>query len=101
MAQTPHHTSSLWTSYQIITQLGAGLGIIHHSDAYAAVDNTVKLPGYSRADVAVYYTLSEKWRLQANIENLFNTKYYINADGNNNISPGRPREVRMGLTARF
>jgi catecholate siderophore receptor len=101
VAQTPHHTFSLWNHYQIIPKLAAGLGIIHRSDMYAAVDNAVNLPGYVRADVAVYYSLSEKWRLQANIENLFNTNYYINADGNNNISPGRPRGVRLGLAARF
>jgi catecholate siderophore receptor len=101
VAQTPHHTFSLWNHYQIIPKLAAGLGIIHRSDMYAAVDNAVQLPGYVRADVAVDYSLREKWRLQANIENLFNTNYYINADGNNNISPGRPRGVRLGLAARF
>jgi catecholate siderophore receptor len=101
VAQVPHHTFSLWNSYQIFPKLGAGLGLIHRSDMYAAVDNAVILPGYSRADVAVYYSLTERWRLQGNLENLFNKKYFINADGNNNISPGRPRGMRLGLTARF
>ncbi len=101
VAQVPHHTFSLWNSYQIFPRLGAGVGVIHRSDMYAAVDNAVMLPGYSRADVAVYYALTEKWRLQGNLENLFNRKYFINADGNNNISPGRPRGMRVGLTARF
>jgi len=101
VAQVPHHTFSLWNSYQIFPRLGAGVGVIHRSDMYAAVDNAVILPGYSRADVAVYYALTEKWRLQGNLENLFDRKYFINADGNNNISPGRPRGMRVGLTARF
>ena len=60
VAQVPHHTFSLWNSYQIFSRLGAGLGLIHRSDMYAAVDNAVILPGYSRADVAVYYSLTEK-----------------------------------------
>jgi len=101
VAQVPHHTFSLWNSYQIFPRLGAGVGVIRRSDMYAAVDNAVMLPGYSRADVAVYYALTEKWRLQGNLENLFDRKYFINADGNNNISPGRPRGMRVGLTARF
>jgi catecholate siderophore receptor len=39
--------------------------------------------------------------MQANIQNLFDTRYYLNADNNNNISPGSPRAARIGLTARF
>jgi catecholate siderophore receptor len=101
VAQVPHHTFSLWNHYQIIPRLGVGLGIIHRSDMFAAIDNKVVLPGYTRIDGAVYYSLSEKWRFQLNLENLFNQQYYVNADNNNNISPGRPRGARLGLVARF
>ena len=68
---------------------------------FAAVDNTVTLPGYTRADAAFYLSLTERMRLQANVENLLGTKYYINADSNTNISPGAPRRVRMALTTGF
>jgi catecholate siderophore receptor len=68
---------------------------------FAAIDDTVRLPGYTRADAAVYYSLTERLRLQANVENLLDTKYYINADSNTNISPGFPRAVRAGLIVRF
>jgi catecholate siderophore receptor len=68
---------------------------------FAAIDNTVVLPGYTRADAAVYYSFNEHWRLQANIENVFNTRYYLNADSNTNITPGSPRAARVGLIARF
>lgn len=101
VGQVPHHTLSLWNKYQISPKLGAGLGIIHRSDMFAAVDNTVTLPGYTRLDTAVFYSFNEHWRLQANFENLFNQKYYANADSNTNISPGSPRAARVGLTARF
>ena len=78
-----------------------GLGIIHRSDMYASIDNKVVLPGYTRADVAFYYTITEHVSLQANLENLVNRKYFINADGNDNISPGQPRSVRVALTWKF
>jgi len=32
---------------------------------------------------------------------LLDKKYYLNADSNTNISPGSPRALRVGLTARF
>ena len=101
VGQVPHNTLSLWNKYQILPRLGVGLGIIYRSDMFATVDNTVTLPGYTRADAAVFYSFNERWRLQGNIENLSNQKYYVNADSNTNISPGTPRAVRVGLIARF
>ena len=101
VAQVPHHTFSLWNNYQIGRRWGAGLGVLERTKMFAAIDDTVTLPGYTRADAAVYYSISEKIRLQANVENLFNAKYYLNADSNTNISPGSSRAVRIGLTARF
>ena len=101
VGQVPHNTLSLWNKYQIIPRLGVGLGILSRSDMFVAVDNTVIVPAYTRADAAIYYSFGERWRLQANVENLFNRNYYINADSNTNISPGSSRAVRIGLNARF
>jgi catecholate siderophore receptor len=36
-----------------------------------------------------------------NVENLFDEKYYANANSNNNISPGSPLAVRAAVTTRF
>ena len=52
--QVPHHTLSLWNNYQIAPKLGAGIGVLRRTDMFAAIDNTVTLPGYTRADAAVY-----------------------------------------------
>ena len=97
----PRHTFSIWNNYQVISKLGFGLGLVNRDDMFAAIDNTVTLPGYTRADAAVYFNFNEKWRLQSNLTNLFDRKYYLNADGNNNISPGSPRGVRVSLLASF
>jgi catecholate siderophore receptor len=101
VALVPHHSFSLWNNYKVLPRLGLGLGIIHRSDMFAAVDNAVVLPGYTRADAAVFFSITERWRLQANLQNLFDAQYYLNADGNNNISPGAPRGARVALIARF
>ena len=101
VAQVPHNTFSLWNNYQILPRFGAGLGILNRADMFAAIDNTVVLPSYTRVDAAVFFSLTEKIRLQANVENLLDKRYYNNADNNTNISPGSPRAVRVGLTARF
>jgi len=101
VAQVPRHTFSLWNKYQALPRLGFGLGVVHRSDMFAAIDNTVILPAYIKLDAAVYFRLSETLRLQTHFENVLNKKYYLNADGNNNISPGSPRGLRVGLIARF
>jgi catecholate siderophore receptor len=100
-AQVPRNTFSLWNNYRFFRKWGIGFGIIHRSDMYAAIDDRVTLPGYLRADSALYYAISERLRLRANLENLFDKKYFANADGNDNISPGTARIVRFGLTWKF
>ena len=101
VAQVPHHTFSLWNLYQLRPSLGAGLGIVHRTDMYAAIDDAVTLPGYTGVDGAVYVSLARRMRVQANLENVFDKRYYLNADGNTNISPGAPRALRVALIARF
>ena len=101
VAQVPRQTFSLWNKYRIFANLSVGLGVVVRSEMFAAIDNTVTLPGYAEVDAAVYYLFNDRCRLQANVENLFNKRYYINADSNTNISPGSPFAVRAGLTIRF
>jgi catecholate siderophore receptor len=100
LAQVPRNNISLWNTYQIVPQFGVGVGVIYRSDMYAAIDNTVTLPAYTRVDAAAYYTLNNHLRLQANVENVLDRKYYLNADGNN-TSPGSPTAFRVGLNASF
>ena len=101
VALVPHNTFSLWNRYQFVPRVGAGLGVIYRSDVFAAIDNSVTLPGYVRLDAAAYVNVSRDWRVQANVENLLDKKYFVNADSNTNISPGFSRAVRVALVARF
>jgi catecholate siderophore receptor len=101
VGQVPHQTVSLWNRYQFVRRLGAGLGLIYRSDMFAAIDDTVTLPSYVRTDAAVFVPVTERLRVQLNVENLLNTKYYVNADSNTNISPGSPRAIRVALVTKF
>ena len=97
----PRDMFTLWNKYQVTSRFGLGLGIAHRSEVFAAIDNKVVLPGYTKIDSAVYVRLTEKWKLQAHFDNLLNRRYYLNADGNNNISPGAPRSAKVSLVAVF
>ena len=52
-------------------------------------------------DAGVYAQITETWKAQLNIENLFNKGYWASADANNNISPGQPRTFRLKVTAKL
>ena len=92
VGQVPHHTFSLWNNYRITPRaVGRRSAIVHRSVMFATIDNTVTLPGYTRSGCAAFMTLRKGLRLQANVENLFDTRYFVNADSNTNISPGAPR----------
>lgn len=97
----PRHTLSLWNRYELNDRLGAGLGLIRRSDMYASTSNAVVLPGFTRLDAALFYTLHDGCTVQMNIENLANRKYYAAANGDNNITPGSPRAIRANLHLKF
>ena len=97
VALVPRNTVSLWNRVQVTRRLGAGLGIVHQDRMFAAIDNSVTLPAFTRADAAAFVTITRTLRAQLNIENLLDTRYYATAHSNNNIMPGSPRMIRIAL----
>jgi catecholate siderophore receptor len=95
----PRTTVSLWNRLQLNSALGAGVGVVRQSAMYAAIDNAVTLPAFTRADGALFLALPGNLRAQVNVENLLDASYYATAQGNNNILPGAGRTVRFSLTA--
>jgi catecholate siderophore receptor len=93
----PHSTVSLWNRVNARPDLGVGLGVVHQTRMFAAIDNTVQLPGFTRVDGALFLPVVRGLRLQMNIENLLNTRYFATSHGNNNIMPGATRTVRLSV----
>ena len=88
----------LWNRYDVNRMLGLGMGVTRQSSMFAAIDNTVTLPGFTEVDAAVYMRISRALRVQLNVENLFNVRYFPTANSNNNITPGSPRTARIVWT---
>ncbi|MGZ5227239.1 MAG: TonB-dependent receptor, partial [Burkholderiales bacterium] len=98
----PENAFSLWNKFDIGARWGAGLGLISQSSMFTSFTNTVKLPGYTRVDGALFYVFSgNKTRIALNVENVFDKRYFPTVDGDNNISPGAPRNFRLTLSTRF
>jgi catecholate siderophore receptor len=97
----PNHMLSLWNTLEVLSPVRVGLGVVHQARMYAAIDNTVTLPGFTRVDAALYYSLGSRVKTQLNVENVLGTRYYPTTQGNNNIMPGAPRTLRLSVTSAF
>lgn len=101
IANLPRNSFSLWNRYDFTAQWGAGLGVFNRSAMFTTTSNAVKMDGYTRVDGAVFYRHSPTLRAQLNVENLLDEEYFVNAHTDNNILPGAPITVRLGVTANF
>jgi catecholate siderophore receptor len=97
----PRNTFGVWNKYDLTNQFAAALGVVNQSDQYAEVNNNVKLKGFTRFDAAAYYTINSSYRLQLNVENIFDRGYELTAHNNNNIEFGSPRAFKVSLVAEF
>ncbi len=101
VALTPHNTFALWNKYDFTQKFAAGLGIINQSGQFADAGNSTRLKGFTRFDGAVYYKINPSYRLQLNVENIFDHDYIQTAHSATNILPGSPRVFKAALIADF
>ena len=107
LASLPRHSGSVWSRYDFTRQVGAGLGLSYRAGMLAATQNTllpsadVQIPEYLRLDAALFYDVTRRLRLQANVENVLDRRYFVSAHSNTNITPGSPRAVRLTLQTQF
>ena len=99
--ELPEHMVSVWNSYQVTRQLGLGLGVIYQDETFINTGNQTILPSYVRVDAAGYYDLTQKVRLQLNLENLTDELYFPNAHANHQVTVGAPFNARFALVVRF
>ena len=99
--QTPEHMFSIWNSVQVTDRLRLGLGATYQDSFFVREDNSVEVPSYTRIDAAAYYQLTNRARLQLNLENLLDEEYFPDAHSNDNISTGRPLNARLSVIVDF
>ena len=97
----PFNAVSLWNKFDVTREFSIGIGYIYQGHTFATSDDTIRLPGYNRFDLGLFYKISDTVRAQVNIENIFDRGYIYTADNNNNITPGAPRTVRAQIIVKF
>ncbi|SFD39083.1 TonB-dependent siderophore receptor [Paracidovorax konjaci] len=107
VALATKRTASLWTQYRIaaVPGLWVGGGFTHQGDKFLANNNRWRLPGYTVADLAVGYEMAGGMRLQANLKNAADKRYYLdgtsNAAGFTSATPGEARALQVTLDYAF
>jgi len=101
LKETPKNMYAVWNRYDITPWFGAAFGVVGRSAMFTKEDNTVTLPSYTRVDAALYGRINKYLRAQVNIQNLFDTNYYVASHNNHNIMPGAPITARVTLIATF
>ncbi len=103
----PRHAGNLWTKYVIdrgvLAGIGFGLGVNFVSERFGSIvrtDEPPLFPGYQVVDAAVYYQL-EKFRIQANVNNLLNQTHWVGGYDYIRAFPGAPRNVMTTVSYTF
>ena len=107
VASATKRTASLWTQYQVaaLPGLWLGGGFAMQGDKMLANNNQWRLPGYTVLDLALGYQFRGGPRLQANLKNATNKRYYLdgsaNAKGFTSVTAADPRALQISLDYAF
>lgn len=100
----PFNTVSLWTNYEfqqsVLKGLAVGAGLFFVDDREGDLDNSFAIPGYTRVDAAISYTI-DHLRLAVNLKNLFDVEYFDGSQDNTSITPGEPFTVQGTISVNW
>jgi len=100
LQNTPRHTASFWTTYDLPYGVTIGGGVSYVDSRFGNTTNTVRVPSYARYDATISWAVTQGLTARLNILNLTD-KYFYEAVHPANIVPGAGRTIIGSMTARF
>jgi len=100
VTNTPEHSFSLWTVYDLTDKLDAGLGGQFVDSRCASTTNNRVAPSYWTLDAMASYEISKNWQIRVNVYNLLDQDY-IESVGGGHFVPGATRSVVFSTNYRF
>jgi catecholate siderophore receptor len=100
VTNTPEHSFSLWTVYELTDQFEAGLGGQFVDSRCASTTNNRVAPSYWTLDAMASYEISKNWSVQMNLYNLLDQEY-IDGVGGGHFVPGTGRSFVLSTNYRF
>ena len=99
--ELPENMFSIWNSFRVTDRIGLGLGLTYQDESFINNGNSAVLPSYTRLDASAYYDVSDKLRLQVNVENLTDELYFPNSHSTHQATVGTPLNARLTISGRF
>ncbi|MFI8690796.1 TonB-dependent siderophore receptor [Stutzerimonas kunmingensis] len=102
LANVPRHSFNLLDTYEFaegpLAGLGVGMGVKYVGDRKGGATSTAfDMDAYTTVDLLAYYPLTERVRLNLNLNNLFDEEYEERTWGNIWAYPGAPRTLQAGI----
>ncbi len=108
LANTPEHSFSLFTTYNLTDRFSAGGGVYYVSTSFGGNQggagggaNRVYAPEYTRVDLFASYDLSDRATLQLNVQNAGDEAYIIRTNGVHHADVAPARSATLALNLRF
>ena len=103
LINTPNHRANLWAVYEIqsgaLEGLGLGAGLFFVGDRPRDPQNTFTIPSYLLTNAVAYYR-RDNWRVQLNVDNLFDVRYFPDRT-NIGVAVGEPLTIRGTVAVTF
>ena len=100
MGNTPRHSASLWTSYDVTDALQLGFGVQHVGARWSNEENIRRAKAYTLYDAMVSYRVSDHMALRLNGYNLTG-KDYVDQVGGGHYVPGADRTFMLSADFSF
>ncbi|MFN3583981.1 TonB-dependent receptor [Phenylobacterium sp.] len=108
LANTPKHSVSLFTTYEVTDALSLGGGAYHVSKSFGGNQGgagggtyRVYAPAYWRFDLFAAYQVTDNVDLQLNIQNVTDKDYIVRTNGVHHADYGPARQAILTLNVRY
>jgi len=99
LPNAPRTQGGIWAKYTFSTPSlnGIGIGIgANYVSTRTTFSDVLMLPSYVVADVALYYAI-DRFKLSANLNNIFDETHWTGGYDFNRLFPGTPRNFLIGV----
>lgn len=108
LANTPKHSFSLFSTYNLTDRFSAGGGVYYVSTSFGGNQggagggtNRIYAPEYTRVDLFAAYDLNDRATLQLNVQNAGDEAYIIRTNGVHHADVTPARLATLALNMRF
>lgn len=101
------NSGNIWTRYNFsdlsgLNDLGIGIGMNAQGSRIPWFSRAFEVPAFTTFDAAIYYTpVKSNVQIALNLNNIFNTTYWVGAQNYTRLFPGAPRNIFLTATFKF